>query len=61
MGAIAAGISATAARISPSFSVVTATKANPVKAGDAKLRGYSAPKGIAKPVEPPNSNSLRFE
>jgi hypothetical protein len=31
-----------------------ATKANPAKAGDAKLRGYHAPFGSATPVEPPN-------
>src|SRR6266571_4834515 len=38
-------------RIAPSSR--EATKANPAKAGDAKLRGYRTPFG-ARPVEPPN-------
>ena len=33
-----------------------ATRAKPAKAGDAKLRGYRAPVGAAKPVELPNGH-----
>jgi hypothetical protein len=39
-----------------------ATKANPAKAGDAKLRGYRAHRLVgATPVEPPNSSCVELD